>query len=159
MNEIQNLIPKLKEWDDDARMGAANRLAEIGTSAVEPLIVALRTGDDQTRRIVPYIFAKIRDARTVEALIAVLRNPDPIVRYGAAEALGEIGDSRATQPLIPILRDNEPMVRHHAAEALGKIGDPRAVPELERLALNDKEWTIHGSIAEAARAAIEAIRH
>ncbi len=58
------------------------------------------------------------------------------------------------EPLIAALKDRDGDVRRRAAEALGKIGDARALPELERVAQEDKDWLV----AYEAKNAVENIR-
>jgi len=116
--------------------GALDRLVELGDSAVEPLIKALRTDKDE------------------------------VARWAAAEALGEIGDKRAVEPLIETLeQDVHPDVRWHAARALGEIGYEKlvdalgqtgykkAVKSLTEASKDDDSWV--RSYAGSALATIE----
>lgn len=75
-------------------------LVKLGAESVDPLLGALRDGEQ-------------RDTR----------------RY-AAEALGLLGDPRAVEPLISALDDNDGMVHLAAAKSLGMIRDPRAIAPL-----------------------------
>jgi HEAT repeat protein len=91
--------------------GALDKIVEIGTPAVEPLIETLR------------------------------RDQDDVGRWVAAEALGRIGDNRAVSPLIDALRnDRHPDVRWHAADALGTLGDDKAVKYLEDALKDGDSW-------------------
>jgi len=87
---------------------AAQALAMIGVSAVEPLLAVLATHED------------------------------PRARTGAAEALGHIGDGRAVVPLILALQDRDDRVRARAASALGSVGDERAIEPLKVAAGRDR---------------------
>ena len=66
----------------------------------------------------------------------------------------KISDVRAVEPLIRALSDPDEDVRWQAAWALGVIGEARALPELERVAQEDRSE----NVAEAARRAAERIR-
>jgi len=106
------------EWD---------KCIEIGTQAVEPLIVRLKHG------CLPAIevLCKIGDARAVEPVISVLKDVNNWAwRTAAAETLGKMGDVRAVEPLVAALKDDNWKVREAAAEALGAIGDARAIEPL-----------------------------
>jgi len=61
---------------------------------------------------------------------------------------------RAVPALIGLLSDEDEHVRYHAARGLGRIGDKRAIASLEAV-LNDQD----GAVAQAARLAINDIRH
>jgi HEAT repeat protein len=60
------------------------------------------------------------------------------------------------------LRDPDPSLRWQAARILGGLGDARALPELERLAHEDRAQTRSTSslvnVADAAKQAMEKIK-
>ena len=110
---LPELIDVLLGPNDEARIGAALTLGNMGPSAIE----------------------------AVPALTQNLyyRN-DEVSRY-AAQALGKIGPGAA--PAVPnlivlLLSDSSVHSRREAAEALGKIGDASAVPALAQ-GLNDED--------------------
>ncbi len=105
------------EWD---------QCIEIGTQAVEPLIVRLKHGGLPAMEAL----CKIGDTRAVEPLIAVLKDVNWAWRKAGAETLGKMGDVRAVEPLVIALKDDTWKVREAAAEALGAIGDARAIEPL-----------------------------
>ena len=79
--------------------------------AVEPLIAALKDGDNSVRLDAAYSLGTLGDKRAVEPLIACLKAKDVHCAY-AAEALGNLGDERAVEPLIACLESNN--VDHYA---------------------------------------------
>ncbi len=112
-SSVTDLIAVLSSANDEARIGAANALAAMGSSA-EPAVPAL------TRNL-------------------YYRNSD--VRKAAASALGSIGPSaQASLPLLVVLLLDDPAIqtRREAASALGKIGNVSAVPALAA-ALDDAD--------------------
>lgn len=125
---VEPLIATLK--DSDGRKYVQDALAIIGTPAVEPLIVLLRSNETH-RGVAASILGKIRDTRAVEPLIEALQAKI----WVAVWALGEIKDPRAVEPLIFALRNFES--RKHAQDALENIGSP-AVESLIAL-LRSKE--------------------
>lgn len=103
--------------------GALDKIIEIGTAAIEPLIEALESdGDEVVRWVSANALGRIGDERAVEPLIEALKNEvHPDVRWHVAEALGELEDERATRPLTEALGDEDSWVRNYAASALRKI--------------------------------------
>lgn len=113
-----------RQWD---------KCVEIGATAVEPLIVALRSTsysiDMQTRQEAAQTLGRIGDARAVKPLIAALEDIHLCER--AIEALREIG-MPAVEPLIADLQDmgKSEGARIGVARALGQIGGTGAVEPL-----------------------------
>lgn len=148
---VEPLIVALRDPDKEVRWWAAHILGEIGDPrTVEPLIATLRDSAEDVRWLAAVALGKIGDQRAVEPLLASLRDPDTLVRRNAAWALGKISDPRAVEPLIATLSDPDADVCRSAADALEKIGDPRALPELERVAREDKGWLVTNAAREAA---------
>ncbi|MCP4536735.1 MAG: hypothetical protein GY832_06275 [Chloroflexi bacterium] len=121
-----------RQWD---------KCVELGTLAVELLIVTLKDRDRAVRRAAAEALGKVGDARAVKSLIAALNDQNRAVRRTAAEALGKVGDVRAVEPLIAALKDQDDTVRRAAAEALEKVGDVQAVDPLIA-ALKDHDGTV-----------------
>lgn len=96
-NVVEPLIRTLGLNDEDLRECVVRSLASMGTTAVEPLIIALR------------------DSRSHHGVDSWARWR---VGEGAVRALGEIGDERAIEPIIAVLGD----IRASAAQALDRIG-------------------------------------
>ena len=103
--------------------GALDKIVEIGTEAINPLIEALAKEKDEVARWVSAeALGRIGDSRAVEPLInALIKDRHPDVRWHAAEALGQLGDKRALEPLKDASKDKDDWVRNHAKEALKKI--------------------------------------
>lgn len=120
---VEPLIILLKDKSSILmRAEAASALGEIKDSrAVEPLIAALKDGDEGVRWCAAFALGEIKDSRAVEPLIAVLKDGNKQVRINTMWSLGEIGDSRAVEPLIAALKDEHAWVRENAAKALKKL--------------------------------------
>ncbi len=129
---VEGLIEALDRKDNQLCRRTAEALVKIGTSAVAPLIAALKDGTHgyKARSKVASVLGQIGDTRAAEPLIAALKHHHPILRQAAAEALGKIGDPRAARPLVEALDHDDAELCFLAAEALQKIGDPRAVEPL-----------------------------
>jgi len=139
-----------QEWD---------KCVEMGESAVEPLIAALKYGGD-TRKEAAIALGKIGDKRAVEPLIVVLNDKfwdaNANAAGEAAWALGEIGDQSAVKPLITMLKGR---YRSKAGEALGKIGQPAVKPLIAASidADTSEALTLIGS--PAVEPLIDALKH
>jgi HEAT repeat protein len=131
---VIHFIEALQDKDAQVSDNAREALQEIGASAVEELIVALKHEDVRVRVAAATILGEIRDPRAVdplfhELLLAILQNKSRVFRAEAVKSLGKIRDPRAVKPLIEALQDKDAQVSDNAREALQKIGAP-AVEEL-----------------------------
>lgn len=127
-----------KQWD---------KCVEIGSAAVEILIVRLKDSDKWVRVSAAKTLGQIGDGRSVEPLLAALKDDDKDVRYTASQALIKMG-SRAVKPLLDALDDDNHQVRKDAAETLGSIGDKRAIKALAA-ALQDRNHNVRWEAAQA----------
>jgi HEAT repeat protein len=144
MDEIKRLIDQFHADKPKDRWPAVHALGKLGTAAIEPLLAALQ-GSDQEAKPWP--------------LLAILQgDADFDSQQFAIAELGEIGDLRAVEPLMAAPVHPNVWRRWGATVALGKIADPRALPDLERVAREDKSKTEFGSLARLARQAVEKIR-
>jgi HEAT repeat protein len=92
---------------------------ELDTSAVEPLVAALKNDDPAVRRQAVIALGDLGDRRATGDIIRSLKDSDDDVRLEAVVALGKIGDSRAVEPLIEKLKSYDYFyVRKKAAYTL-----------------------------------------
>jgi len=113
----------------NVKVAAISALGRIGeTSAIEPLIEALDSGDLNPSNAAPYALASIGKP-AVPSSIQALKSPNSMIRRGAVKALGMIGDKRAVIPLIQALDDESVPVKNFAATALGNFPDDARVME------------------------------
>jgi HEAT repeat protein len=164
---VEPLIAALK--DGSVRRAAAGALAQIGTSAVEPLVSTLKDNDRLVRKAAARALGQIGDARAIEPLTAALKDGDRLVREAAAEALdnldwkpgkdrtgatywivkrqwdrcAEIG-APAAESLIAALKDEDNDVREASAVTLLEIG----APAVKALIVALKDESVHVTVAE-----------
>ena len=100
----------------------------------------------------------IGSPEAMPALLPILEDHHALLRASAANALGKIADPEAIYPLQRALSDPDPAVKWNAASALGRIADTDTLPLLTPL-LQDRTEVFGVSIAEAARCAIDNIKH
>jgi HEAT repeat protein len=117
----------------DARVEAADALAQMGAAGVAALEDVLRRGGDATsRRLAAEALGRMGE-QAVPALVIASEEVDGHTREDCARALGAIGDAAhsAIPALVRLLADIHPWVRWEAAEALGAIrGGGLAIPGL-----------------------------
>lgn len=129
--------------------------SDLGSVAVEPLLAALRSGDEEERKAVAEELATIGEP-AVEPLIAVMRDVDWPALEAIADALGQIGtpaierliteldtsdESQRTEwvlvracketpeVLVPYLRDNRTVAVYGVLIRLGSPGTEAALME------------------------------
>jgi HEAT repeat protein len=182
--KIETLIGALENGSVAVQSNAITELVEIGSPSVEPLITALKRGNQNSRRNAADALGRIKDRRAVEpliaafadraaqsnavqaltkigepavvSLVAALKDADRFVRWNAADVLGRIKDTRAVEPLIASFKDADAGVRYTAALALSEIGDPRGVEPLISALKAQKEWSyVPKALAKMGQVAVE----
>ncbi len=136
----ENLLETQEDEDTDERVeqliavlgveDVTEELAEIGASAVGPLLNALRHRKDGLVKYNAALALTRIGKSAVRGLLKSLEDSDPDVRLEASWALGEIGDERAIEPLISGLKDEDWYVRQRAASALVTMQSRSAVKPL-----------------------------
>jgi HEAT repeat protein len=138
----------------------ARALSLLRTAVPAEHLASFLGGEPNKATAAAWAMGRVSDSRASFALRETLRNKDREiqVRAHAAESLGVLRARDAVTDLVEALHDDSAELRYWGAYALGEIGDPSALAELRRLADSDDAvvpgW---GSVAEEARASIEAI--
>lgn len=171
-DEVSQLIDQLKQAEDYAEAESIwNRLIEIGSPAVDPLIQlfisAFTSTDEQIKTpfadIALYIIAQIGDKRAVEPLINFLGNSQYINFYAdIIEVLGALKDTRAFESIASKYeeyKDREDFearrITSKADYALTILGDPRALPIFRKKA---EEYPSEGGRSAGRGAIMELAR-
>jgi HEAT repeat protein len=86
------LARKLTSRNHAVQLRVAIRLAQSGDArAIQPLIIALETGDSYSSRKAAEALGLIKDSRVVKPLIEALSHKEPSTRRTAQEALVRLG--------------------------------------------------------------------
>jgi hypothetical protein len=145
---IAALISRLADREPTVRDSVVAALAQIGPSAVDPLVAAMEAEDWITREGASRALGKIGDRRAVEPLISALGDKNQWIRRSAAEAMGLIGDEQAIEPLATALKDDSSVVRATAAKALESIRGFAAPQEAASGSDGKRAGTIIGKLID-----------
>jgi HEAT repeat protein len=99
-----SLIATLSDPDVDRRWQAAGELAQLGATAVEPILTLLENADWSVQHIAVWALGEIRDPRTVSILAMLLHHDHLHVRLSAARALEKF-DTADSWMLLDSWRD------------------------------------------------------
>jgi HEAT repeat protein len=116
--------------------------------AVDPLILALKDGDNNTRYWAAIALGMINDSRAEDPLIQALGEDNAKVREGAGWAIRAMKGHPAAELFMQLLRSEDSSMRIGAAGALGDSQDEGAVQPLIQ-AMQDEDAKVQ---IEAARA-------
>jgi HEAT repeat protein len=150
------------------RTACSQALAEVGESAIEPLLQALASPNPQTRAYSARELGMIGTKRAFELVVSLLASEtDDVIRMSLIEALGGLGDERAVPVLLRYLKAPEQVNRgwiiRVAANALGKLGTEAVIKPLAEVLATDPDWFARLGAAEGLRkirhsAAADALR-
>jgi HEAT repeat protein len=121
-------------------------IRRIGT---EPLIGALQSPSENTRRAAAEMLGELRSAAAVPTLLLLLNDADEYTQVVSIEAVGKIGSAVAVAALIEQMQADSSTVRREAAIALGRINDDELNPEVVAALTAALSSDIGDSAAEA----------
>lgn len=139
VDDIERLIPLLKEDKHTINDWAEKTLGRIGEKSIGLLLEALSREDwGQQESYRAALALKEIGLPAVPALIEALEHESARVRGVVVTALGKIAAAEAVEPLIGALQYQSADVRAKAIRALGEIGGERVRrPILDRLEDDD----------------------
>lgn len=164
---IKPLITVLtnEDSDFDLRNSAADALGMLQAElALEPLLDMLDEGNNKTVHSVVNALGKLGHPRAISLLVALreqeltwdVPDQDEYLLEEIEAALAGILKRRDQEPILA-LKDPDAEVRRQAACVLGEEGDITALALLREIIRSDREVTLFGSVAQAAREAVEKI--
>ncbi len=118
------------DWDDTEH--AVTALKNIGPSAINPLIAAMKEKNVNIRRGAVVVLGEIRDNRAVDPLIAAMNDEDEFVRVKAINALQGVKDPRVEMARSKALGDMKAKSKsamHKDASSASKIVRPKKTGE------------------------------
>lgn len=105
-------------------------IGKAGDAAVDPLLIALKDDDPQTRINAAIVSGKIGNDRLAKPLMEATRDEDKEVRRIAIVALSQIKGDEVLSFLIHALSHDDYVLRRQAVKSLATRGDPKAVEPL-----------------------------
>lgn len=125
--QILSLINELKSNNSEITEAAEEKLANMGSPAVNPLLYALQYDPDRFRLSASRNLEKIGDGKFAEDATITYQKRTQKFRIKVIRILGKTGDWRAVDPLIKILSSNEEDdIKLEAVDSLGLLGDAKA---------------------------------
>src|SRR5581483_1354021 len=144
--------PSPADVDLSVRQKAAEALARLGPSAVEPLISCLTEQDPSVRSLAAAALGQLRDARAVKPLIGCMtdlagkntseeENAEGVnVHQSVLDALVSLGEP-AIKPLVACLADKDVQVRRDTADVLGQLHyQPAGIDEKVAFLILRRSW-------------------
>ncbi len=125
---IDALIDTMKDGDPFADY-AMHLLRDIGEPAVEPLIAALKLGDEHCCCLAALALGGIGDTRAILPLARALGDEREVVRRCAGHGLVEFGEA-VIEPLVDVLGGGSAQARACAAWTIGRMVNQRVLDSL-----------------------------
>jgi HEAT repeat protein len=141
--DIHRLVKGLGRRDANVAQRCVRGLTDWGVQALDLLTATSRHPNPRVRGRACQAIGGIgrrseNNDRAVGLLLQRLGDTHAAVRVHAAKGFRHLDDERVAPRLIPFLRDPEPRVRLQAMRTLGSINAFEAMPELERMACEDR---------------------
>jgi bilin biosynthesis protein len=100
--------------------------------AIEPLVQALKLGDEELKVSAVWALSQFNDARALEELIRESQRSDSTVQSYVAHTLADFQDARVLPNLIRLTEHPSRDVAFQAIWSLGEVGNAEAVMPLRR---------------------------
>ena len=128
--------------------GNLNRLADLGSDGIEPLVDLMRNGTPDKQVSAIKALGEIDDPRILKLMVEALKKSNVMVRLAALEKLAQIADPSAYDAVERLLRDPGSNVRAVAVSTAVSCGGNRAVPVLVGM-LRDTSWEVRHEVVTA----------
>ncbi len=139
---VTGVIPLLQSDEAPVRNGAMDILRALGGQELQLLIPLLKDEDVDLRIFASDILGSAGNVMAVAPLCeALLKDPEVNVRYQAAVSLGNLGLPEAAKCLNQAMRDEE-WVQYSVIEALAKIGHASSVDAMVKAMSHSSELVV-----------------
>jgi HEAT repeat protein len=137
------LLPLLASDEARVRTLACETLANIGDSAVAPLIESFSEKlTPDARKFIVDVLGEIRNPAATPLVIRALNDENINVGCSAAESLGKIGDAAAIPALVEVIQRGDLDIGYYAVIALGEIKSAESVGFLEGLLFDENKFLL-----------------
>jgi len=159
-------------------------IEKMGSTAIEPLIEALKDKEGTVRKFAAILLGRLKDPRAIEplgmalydlhhdvgkvaaeallnfgtasfeVLVEALDHPEMWIRIHSVDVLPRVNEPRVALVLLEMLKDPEREVKKHVIEAMGELKDQRTLPALQEIMAQRGDREMHA----LAKVAIEKIK-
>lgn len=137
---VEYLVPLLSDEESYVRFVAARGLRELAEPRHQARFEKLLGQTNAFVRVAGAVaLAHIGGAQAAPVLRGALEDKDWAVRRDAISGLAALRDQASAAEVRKRLADPEPRVRLEALVAVRQLRDMAAIPDLERMAMNDRE--------------------
>lgn len=153
---VKDLLPLLKDKDDQVRYDVVSALGAVGQgpSADAVIRALLETRKDPHWRVKNASEFSLRNLASFAPIVLVeaLNDPSEAVRSGAAMGLQSLDES-AIPAVAKVLGSSDPILRQWAAARLGQFASltKEAEQTLSRIAKEDQDWYVRRNARQALR--------
>ncbi|PKN06835.1 MAG: hypothetical protein CVU73_15040 [Deltaproteobacteria bacterium HGW-Deltaproteobacteria-8] len=139
---VSGVIPLLQSDEAPVRNGSMDILRALGGNELQLIIPLLKDEDVDLRIFASDILGSAGNVMAVAPLCeALLKDPEVNVRYQAAVSLGNLGLPEAAKCLNQAMRDEE-WVQYSVIEALSKIGHASSVDAMVKAMSHSSELVV-----------------
>ena len=128
--------------------GNLNRVAEMGSDGVQPLVDLMRNGSPEKQLSAVKALSEIDDPRIPKLMLEALKKSNVLVRLAALEKLEQFADPSIYEAVERLLHDQGSNIRAAAVSAAVTCGGSRAVPMLVKM-LRDASWEVRHEVVKA----------
>ena len=128
--------------------GNLNRVAELGTEGIGPLVELMRNGPPEKQLSAVKALGGIENPRIPKLMLEALKKTNVLVRLAALEILAGFADPAAYDEVARVLKDKEANVRAAAVATVVSCGGSCAVASLVGM-LKDVSWEVRREAIKA----------
>jgi HEAT repeat protein len=128
--------------------GNLNRVAELGSDAVQQLVDLMRNGTPEKQYSAVKALGEIDDPRIPKLMLEAIKKSNVLVRLAALEKLEQFADPSTYEAVERLLRDQASNIRAAAVSTAVTCGGIRAVPMLVKM-LRDASWEVRHEVVKA----------
>lgn len=129
MNDLAQLVVRLRAPDGTARLDAAERICRMAEDAAPAAVDLVRACTDADEQVREWVVAALEGLgappeASIQAISGLVASENPLAAYWAITLLGRAGQAAksAVPAVTACLRSKDEAVRRRAAWAIEKIG-------------------------------------
>ncbi|MDR2873916.1 MAG: HEAT repeat domain-containing protein [Methanobrevibacter sp.] len=136
---IDILIDRLNDESPLIKHEIAKILGNIGESAVDPLLNAIKNGDGEFKKFVSFALKETSSGKAIDYFIGCLDDEDWAIRKIAVRSLGELKVIKAVELISNKTGDEDWGVRLAAIRSLGDLEIEEAIAPIKKARRKEKD--------------------